>query len=220
MSLPPGKGNERRRRPGPRSRILVGVRERPSLRSTFVTAALAALLAAPGAAADKAPPERPADWAQPVTLDGVGNLHRITPLLYRSEQPTKAGMANLEKFGVKTVIDLRAFHSDKRALAGTKLKTVDLDIKTWRIKDDDVVRVLRTVRRKEDGPFLIHCKHGADRTGVMSAMYRIVEQGWTKEAALRELREGGYGYHSVWKNIVRYVEKVDVEAVRRRVEAP
>jgi protein tyrosine/serine phosphatase len=196
------------------------MREGPAARNASAAALLAVLLAAPAAAAEKVPAERPPEWAQPVALAGVGNLHRVTPLLYRSEQPTKAGMANLEAFGVKTVIDLRAFHSDKKALAGTKLKSVDLDIKTWRIKDDDVVRVLRAVRRKEDGPFLIHCKHGADRTGVMSAMYRLVEEGWSKEAALKELREGGYGYHSVWKNIVRYVEKVDVAALRRRVEAP
>ena len=37
----------------------------------------------------------------------------------------------------------------------------------------------------ENGPFLIHCQHGADRTGLMSAMYRILEQGWTPEDALR-----------------------------------
>ena len=39
----------------------------------------------------------------------------------------------------------------------------------------------------------------------MSAMYRILEQGWTPDDALKELIDGGYGYHSMWKNIVRYV---------------
>lgn len=161
--------------------------------------------------------ERPAQWAQPVALEGVQNLHRIAPFLYRSAQPTKAGMANLEKLGIKTVIDLRAFHTDRAELKGTKLASVDLAIKTWRIKDKDVITVLKTLRAKENGPFLVHCLHGADRTGAMSAMYRIVEEGWTKEAALRELREGGYGYHSMWKNIIRYIERVDVENIRRQV---
>lgn len=163
--------------------------------------------------------ERPAEWAQPVAVEGVGNLHRITPFLYRSEQPTRKGMANLEKLGIKTVIDLRAYHSDKAELKGTKLASVDLDIKTWRIKDEQVVTVLKTIRAQENGPFLIHCQHGADRTGAMSAMYRIVEQGWTKEAALRELREGGYGYHAVWKNIIRYIERVDVARIREGLDA-
>lgn len=177
--------------------------------------ALLVLLSLPVSAA-----ERPAEWAQPVTLAGIKNMHRITPFLYRSAQPTKSGMASLEKFGIKTVIELRAFHTDRAAIQGTKLVSVDLAIKTWRIKDEQVVKVLKTIRAKEDGPFLIHCLHGADRTGAMSAMYRIVEEGWTKEAALRELREGGYGYHSMWKNIIRYIERVDVEAIRRQVDEP
>lgn len=163
--------------------------------------------------------ERPPEWAQPVALEGVPNLHRVTPFLYRSAQPSKAGMANLQTLGVKTVIDLRAYHSDAKLLKGTTLAALDLDVKTWRVKDADVVTVLQALRRRENGPFLIHCQHGADRTGLMSAMFRVVEQGWSKAAALRELREGGYGYHAVWKNIVRYIERVDVDGLRRRVDA-
>ena len=74
------------------------------------------------------------------------------------------------------------------------------------------------LRRPENGPFLIHCQHGADRTGLMSAMYRIIEQGWTKEAAIREMIEGGYGYHPMWRNIIRYIEQVDVEKIRKALE--
>lgn len=164
--------------------------------------------------------ERPAEWAQPVSMPGVGNLHRITPLLYRSEQPTQEGMANLEKLGVKTVVNLRALFDDEDEVKGTGLKRVDVGIFTWWVGDKHVVAVLKALRRREDAPFLLHCQHGADRTGLMSAMYRLVEEGWTKEAALRELREGGYGFHPQWKNIVRYVETVDVSEIRRRVGTP
>jgi hypothetical protein len=51
----------------------------------------------------------------------------------------------------------------------------------------------------------------------MTAMFRIVEQGWSKEAAIREMVEGGYGYHGIWRNIVRYIEQVDVEQIRSAV---
>ena len=47
-------------------------------------------------------------WAVPIALEGVPNLHRITPTLYRSEQPTALGFRNLEKLGIRTVINLRA----------------------------------------------------------------------------------------------------------------
>ena len=175
---------------------------------------LAAVLLAVTASA-----ERPAEWAQPVVLEGVENLYRVTPFLYRSRQPTRAGMANLEKLGVRTVIDLRAFHSDRKELAGTRLKQVHIGVKTWWISEGQVVAVLKALRRRENGPFLIHCQHGADRTGLMAAMFRIVEQGWSKEAAIKELREGGYGFHPQWKNIVRRLERADRARLKALVDA-
>jgi len=184
---------------------------------------LAAALAAPTFAQEAAPPTpapaaaRPAQWAEPIELEGVSNLHRIAPMLYRSEQPTALGMKNLEKLGIRTVINLRAFNSDEDEVKGTSLRTERVKILTWRIGDDHVVEVMRMLRKTENGPFLIHCQHGADRTGLMSAMYRILEQGWTPEDALKELVDGGYGYHSMWKNIKRYVQSVDVSKLREAI---
>jgi protein tyrosine/serine phosphatase len=160
---------------------------------------------------------RPAEWAVPINLSGVGNLHKINENLYRSEQPTSEGMRNLKKMGIKTIINLRAFHSDKDELSGTDLLNEELNVNTWHIEDEDVIRVLQIIRKKENGPFLIHCQHGADRTGVMSAMYRIVEQGWSKEDALKELTGGGYGFHSIWFNIIDYIKNVDVEKIKREL---
>jgi protein tyrosine/serine phosphatase len=88
---------------------------------------------------------------------------------------------------------------------------------TWRVKDEHVIEVMRLIRQTENGPFLIHCKHGADRTGLMSAMYRVLEQGWTPEDALAELVDGGYGYHRLWKNIRRYVLEADVAKLRAAI---
>lgn len=158
---------------------------------------------------------RPLEWAVPVQLPGVGNLHKIDENLYRSEQPTKRGMKNLEKIGIKTIINLRALHSDKDEIKGTKLLNKELSVKTWHIEDEDVIQVLKIIKKKENGPFLIHCQHGADRTGVMSAMYRIVEQGWSKDEAIREMVDGGYGYHSIWLNIIHYMRNVDIEKIKK-----
>ena len=160
---------------------------------------------------------RPAQWAEPISMEGVSNLHRISPMLYRSEQPTALGMKNLEKLGIRTVINLRAFNDDDDEVKGTALRTEHVKILTWRIDDKHVIEVMRMLRQTENAPFLIHCQHGADRTGVMSAMYRVLEQGWTPEDALNELIDGGYGYHAMWKNIVRYVRSVDVAKLRESI---
>jgi len=159
--------------------------------------------------------DRPSEWAVPVQLSGVGNLYKINDNLYRSAQPTKQGMKNLKKLGIKTIINLRAFHSDTDEIRGTGLLDEELSVKTWHIEDEDVIRVLRIIRKKESGPFLIHCQHGADRTGVMSAMYRIVEQGWSKDEAIREMVYGGYGFHAIWSNIIHYVKNVDIGKIKK-----
>jgi protein tyrosine/serine phosphatase len=159
-------------------------------------------------------PNRPSQWAVPIQLSGVPNLHKIDDNLYRSAQPTKQGMKNLRKFGIKTIINLRAFHSDADELRGTGLLDKELSVKSWHIEDEDVVRVLKIIREKENGPFLIHCQHGADRTGVMSAMYRIVEQGWSKDKAIEEMVYGGYGFHSIWSNIIHYVKNLDIGKIK------
>jgi protein tyrosine/serine phosphatase len=162
---------------------------------------------------------RPANWAEPITLEGVPNLHRITPMLYRSEQPTALGMKNLEKLGIRTVINLRAFNHDDKEVEGTSLRTLRTRILTWDVDDKHVIEVMRWLKQTENGPFLIHCQHGADRTGLMSAMYRILEQGWSPEDAMKELTDGGYGYHSMWRNILRYVQSADVERLRAAISA-
>jgi len=166
-----------------------------------------------GTAAQAAPVRNPR-WAAPITLEGVANLYRISPNLYRSEQPTALGMKNLERLGIRTVVNLRFFNNDREEVAGTLLRTERVKILTWDIDDEQVIEVMRILRNPHNGPYLIHCQHGADRTGLMSAMYRILEEGWTVDDALAELTEGGYGYHAMWSNILRYVRGADIDKLR------
>jgi protein tyrosine phosphatase (PTP) superfamily phosphohydrolase (DUF442 family) len=136
---------------------------------------------------------RPVDWAERVALEGVDNLHRVSALIYRSAQPSTLGIRNLRGLGIRSVINLRALHCNLPGLGNTGLLNHRLHVLTWKVQDRQVIRVLTLLRDAHNGPFLIHCKHGADRTGLMSAMFRIVEQGWSKEAAIREMVNGGYG---------------------------
>jgi protein tyrosine/serine phosphatase len=188
------------------------------MRRAFAILFLAGLAA--GAQAGEPAATRPATWAVPLTVEGVRNLYRITPNLYRSEQPTALGFKNLEKLGIRTVINLRWFNNDDKETAGTQLRTERVKTVAWDIDDKHVIAVMRMLKDPANGPYLIHCQHGADRTGVMSAMYRVLEQGWTPDDALAELQGGGYGYHSMWKNILRYVRSANVEMLRAAIAAP
>lgn len=162
--------------------------------------------------------DRPLQWAQNVPDTPVNNLHRITPSLYRSAQLSKDDVPQLQKLGIRKVISFRAFHSDSEILAGSGITMQRIPINTWNIRDEDMVSALKALREVEQhGPVLIHCQHGADRTGLVSALYRVVYQGWTKEQALDELQHGGYGFHAIWQNITRYMQRVDVDRLRRQV---
>lgn len=127
-------------------------------------------------------------------------------------------MAELKAIGIKTVIDLRAFHSDKDELArsGSNLKPARLHMKAWHGEDEDVIRFLRIVSNTNNLPAFVHCQHGADRTGLVCAMYRITVCGWTKQEAINEMTQGDFGFHGMWKNLVTYVKRVDVEAIKRQ----
>jgi protein tyrosine/serine phosphatase len=163
---------------------------------------------------------RDTNWAVKVEEKGLPNLHRITDNLYRCAQPTAEGMRAAEKLGIKTVISLRAFHSDKDEIKSTTLKSERIYFNTWHAEDEDVLRFLKLVANTNAGPILVHCQHGADRTGTMIAIYRMAVQGWSKEDAIREMKEGGYGYHSIWTNLVHYLNGLDVAGLRRKAGLP
>ncbi len=130
-------------------------------------------------------------------------MHRVTPTFYRSAQPDKREFAQLvRQYGIRTVISLRAFHSDRPLLEGLPVRSYDIAMHTWHIEDEDVVAALRDLRRAiKRGPVLVHCEHGADRTGLVTALYRIIYQGWDKEEAIEEMQGGHFGFHDVWINI-------------------
>lgn len=153
----------------------------------------------------KAP--RSSQWATAITMEGVPNLHQVDAQLYRSGQPTAAGMKQLQAAGIKTVINLRYYNDDTEEIAGTQMKRIDLATPTWKPNKNDANEFLRVISQSENGPFLVHCHHGSDRTGAFCAYYRIHKQHWSAEAAIDEMLHGGYGFHRIWKNLPTWVKQ-------------
>ncbi len=161
--------------------------------------------------------ERPAGWAQPVAIEHAENFFRVTPDFYRSAQPNKEAMQAYAAFGIATVINLRNFHDDVEEASGTSLHLRRVGVNTWDIEEDEVVEALALILTSPK-PVLLHCMHGADRTGLVTAVYRVTQQGWTKAEAEREMIEGGFGYHSVWKNIPEWLAGMDPERLKQLVD--
>jgi protein tyrosine/serine phosphatase len=153
-------------------------------------------------------------WAQQMDLAGVPNFHKVSDGLYRGAQPTAKGMQALEEFGIKTVVNLRSEHSDSKAIEKTKLDYEEIGFNVLREEDADVVGFLKIIADANRAPVFVHCHLGSDRTGMMSAIYRIVIEDWSKDDAIEEMTQGGYGFYSGLNNIVDYVRKLDVEEVK------
>ena len=196
-------------------------------RSICLSAVCAALIVLPahrtlaeGAVTAATADSRPASWATPFAIEGAPNLNRVTVNFYRSAQPTAIGFKAIALVpGIRTVVSLRAFNSDERLAEGTGIALVRIKMNTWHIETEDVVEALASIRKAEGaGPVLLHCQHGADRTGLITALYRVLYQGWTKDAALDEMLNGNFGFHAVWGNIPRYLRKIDAVALKDAVD--
>ena len=155
---------------------------------------------------------RPEEWAQPVEIRY--NLFQMTPTLYRSALPDREALPLLGRLKVATVINFLP-EPDLGWLSSPGVTQVQLPYRTNHVDDADVLKVLRTIRDAESkGPVLMHCKHGSDRTGLMAAMYRVVIQGWSKEEALDEMTQGGFGDNSHYRDGVRYILQADTGKLR------
>ncbi len=162
--------------------------------------------------------QRPATWATPVRSDNLRNFYKLDDRVYRSAQPDEKGFKELAAIGIRNVLSLRDYHSDDDGRdSGLNLYRVKME--AGDVTPEQIVEALRIIRQAE-GPVLIHCWHGSDRTGLVSAMYRIVFQGWTKENAIDELMNGGYGYHPLYKNIPEFIRQADIETMKQQVFAP
>jgi protein tyrosine/serine phosphatase len=109
--------------------------------------------------------------------------------------------------GVRTIVDLQEFHSDLRALRGLGLRYVHLRMNPAEIEDGEVAAFLQVVRDPDCQPVFVHCKAGSDRTGVVVAVYRVMEQRWPPEQAALELPR--FGFHEVFLPLQHYLKQLD-----------
>jgi len=163
---------------------------------------------------------RPAQWAVRVEKPGLPNFHKVADTLYRGAQPDREGFRQLKAMGIKTIVNLRSFHSDRDEIGDLQFVREHIWFKAWHAEDKEIVRFLKIATNTNGTPVFVHCQHGADRTGTMCAVYRMAVQGWPKDAAITEMTDGGYGYHTVWKNLIAFLRDLDMDKLRQAAGLP
>ena len=159
------------------------------------------------------------EWAKPINTDL--NFYQIDKNVYRSQQLESSEADLLKKLEIKTIINLRYFspNHDKQNFGTSDFKLINIPLITWSISNDEIAKVLYTIEKeKKNGGVLIHCYHGSDRTGLISGMYRIIYQNWTIEEAKYELKNGPYGYHAIWFNILNTFKEDNIKDIKKEIE--
>ena len=159
---------------------------------------------------------RPTTWAEHIPSQHLENWHKLDEDVYRSEQPGRKGFIEIRDRGIKTVVNLRSHHSDDSKAGDLGLVLVRVPMTAAGFSEADIVAALKAIQSAAK-PVLIHCQRGADRAGVVSAMYRVVFQDWSMEEAIAELKGGGFGFASHYKNIPEFIRKVDVDKIRKEL---
>jgi hypothetical protein len=159
---------------------------------------------------------RPFDWARKIPNYNFTNLYQVNDSIYRCEQPDSLGFAILDSIGVRSVLNLRSNHTDNELIYGLPLNLYNVEMAAHNFGDSEIVSAMR-ILLDSPKPIVVHCYYGSDRAGAVIAMYRIIFQNWTKENALNEMKNGGYGFHELYYNIPRYIRDVDIEMIKKAI---
>jgi protein tyrosine phosphatase (PTP) superfamily phosphohydrolase (DUF442 family) len=126
------------------------------------------------------------------------NLHTvITGQVYRGAQPTPELVEELAKnYGVRTIINLRGcglpnawYAKETEAVQRLGLNQEDICFSALRLPSSMELRRLVDVLDKAQYPIYLHCRRGADRTGLASAILMLLQPDGTVQKPSPSLGE-------------------------------
>lgn len=173
-----------------------------------------------GCTAHQSPSNHQPHWA--VLVDKSANFYQVDDKLYRSEQLIDDDKQMVHDNNIRTIINLRYFdrNDDQMVFDDASVNLVNTPLLTWRVRPQEIAWVLYAVEQaQQSGAVLVHCYHGADRTGIIIAMYRIIYQNWSIDEAKREMKQGDFGYHAIWKNLENMLTPITVAQVKSALTA-
>lgn len=110
------------------------------------------------------------------------NRHKLGERAWRSAQPAPHQIGHIKRLGVRTIVNLRgprvcgSYWLEQRACERHGLKLVDFQIRSRAAPSKEEVLGARNIIESIEYPALLHCKSGADRAGLMSALFMIVHE--------------------------------------------
>ena len=122
------------------------------------------------------------------------NLHKIDRNMWRSNQPSPRQIEKAHNnFGIKTILNLRGPRkTGDWQLEAETCNRLDIELINFRVRsraapEKEMLLKIPALFSSIKCPALLHCKSGADRAGLMSALYVLIVMKQPAIVALEQL---------------------------------
>jgi protein tyrosine phosphatase (PTP) superfamily phosphohydrolase (DUF442 family) len=135
----------------------------------------------------------------------VQNFEQMSDTLTRGRQTTMRGFEVLKRHaGVNVDFNLRVEETWEKPWAqkaGLSYEWLPIGLFGPRFEQGDAFLARVALAEKQGDRLFLHCKSGSDRTGALSAIYRVTRQGMPVDEALREM--AAYGSNANFQRVDR-----------------
>jgi len=127
------------------------------------------------------------------------NRHRLSDKAWRSAQPAPHQIRALAQRGIRTIVNLRgerpcgSYWLEQAACERHGIRLVNMHMRSRRAPTREELRTAVELFNRIEYPMLMHCKSGAERTGLMSILYLFLQEGVPLSEARRQF-SARYGY--------------------------
>jgi len=186
---------------------------------TLIAALLVAVSLGAPAAAKGAAGAGSATAVADISRIHIDNFGRVDATYYRGGQPAGHDYGDLAALGVKTIINLTSDDAtpDEKAMAEQAgLQYVQIPMTTHEPPTSaQLAEFMKIVNDAASQPVYVHCVGGRHRTGVMTAAYRMTEDGWTAEQAFKEMKDYKFGADFLHPEFKKFVYGYSAQQLAR-----
>ncbi len=166
--------------------------------------------------------QRHANWVDHAILRRRwSNMHPLGRQAWRSNQPGPERFARLREMGIRSILNLRGpsafavYLFEREACAESGIALIDHQISAYRLDPRETYLELFEIFDRIERPFLMHCKSGADRSGIAAALYLMDQEGLPVERAMEELALKYLHWKGSKAGILRFLLQNYAEDTRR-----
>ncbi len=132
-------------------------------------------------------------------LVNIPNFRQLNKWVYKGSAPrNEQDILSLKELGIRTLINLRwgnikETRNEKKWCEKAGIKYIHVPLLPGKIPSKkDIDKILAILENSNNNLIYVHCKQGVDRTGLVTAIYRIKHEKWPLNLAYNEMIRDGF----------------------------